>query len=180
MWAQSATIGLTGAIKYPDSYRTIFFENLKEDPDNYISSLCDWIGIPYEKERMLNMVDYTRKQNSAFSKNNNNTSITRDNIDRKKYLTDYEINTLKKMACTNFVNATEYGKEEVIINWKIKKTQDVNIKEYSKMVCSIKKSLISPLNLRQAILFYSHELFIFDNIKNIISIINNIIKSKTK
>ena len=84
------------------------------------------------------------------------------------------------MACTNFVNATEYGKEEVIINWKIKKTQNINIKEYSKMVSSIKKSLISPLNLRQAILFYSHELFIFDNIKNIISIINNIIKSKTK
>jgi len=179
MWAQSAAIGLNGAIKYPESYRTIFFEDLISKPDNYMASLCDWIGIPYEKDRMLNMIDYPVKQNSAFSSvEKRNKPIYKDNYDRKSVLSPYEIETIKTMACTNFISALDYRKEKHIVNWKIKTVNRLNINEYSQIIRSVKKTLVSPFGLKQTFLFYLRELFVFDNIKNIISVLIFFIKSK--
>ena len=126
---------------------------------------------------MLNFVDFPKKQNSAFNIEHYNR-LKKDVIDRKKFLSDYEISTIKAMACTNILNAMDYQKEEVIINWKIKKIHYVDIKNYGRMVDSITKSLISPLKARQAFLLYMLGIINVENFKKSISVIVTFIRKK--
>jgi len=181
MWAQSAAIGLNGAIRYPDSYRTIYFNDLKSKPEEYLESLCDWIGIPFEKDRMLNMVDFPIKQKSSFKLEEKNTAnIYKDSHNRKSYLSNYELETIASMASTNFLTSLGYNNQKRIINWKIKPNSNIQFNKYSNMIRSIKKTLLSPIGTKNTLLFYLRELFIFDNLKNIILISIYYIYSKVK
>jgi len=168
MWGQSSSIATYLGLKYPDTYRTLFFEDLLSNHEEAFEALCKWINVPIEVDRMLNMGDFARKQNSAFEiKNVDNTpgSVQSDNIDRRQYLNSYEIEAIQAIACANLLNVMDYEKQNVIINYKIPKNDIVPAK-YALDLHMMVKSYLSPLYIRQALHVYLKHLL--DSAKDIL------------
>ena len=154
MWGQSATMGLHRALRYPNSYRVVFFDEFKDDPVGSVESLCEWLGAPVEPKRMLDMVDAIKvKQNSAFEVKSVQEEgigfVRKDNYDRLRHLSEYEMAAIRAMSCPNLLHAMGYERQDVIVNWKSRKSIDAG--EYSLKLQLMTKSYLSPLPFRQVV-----------------------------
>ena len=158
-WAQSAAMGMARTIRYPKSYRTLFFDQIKEDPRGCVKSLCEWLGVPAEVEPMLNMVDQQKRHNTAFQIESDLGSgvgyVRKDSYDRRRHLTDYELDVIRAMSCPNLLNTIGYEKEQFHIDWKHPIAVDVG--EYSSRLELMARSYLSLLSTRQAALVYMNE-----------------------
>ena len=153
-WGQSTTMGLYRALSYPNSYRVVFFDVFKDDPMGSVESLCGWLGVPVEPERMLNMVDATKpKQNSAFEVESVQEEgigfVRKDNYDRLRHLNEYEVAAIHAMSCPDLLHAMGYERHNVIVNWKHPRRIDAG--EYSLRLQLMTKSYLSPLSFRQVV-----------------------------
>ena len=155
-WAQSAAMGMARTIRYPGSYRTLFFDQIKENPVGFVESLCEWIGVPAEVESMLNMVDQKKRHNTAFQIEGEKGSgvgyVRKDSYDRRSHLTDYELAVIRAMSCPNLLNAMGYEQEAVTVDWK--HPIPVQVGDYSSRLKLMARSYLSPLSTRQAALVY--------------------------
>lgn len=154
MWGQSTTMGLYRALKYPNSYRVVFFNEFKDDPVGSVQSLCEWLGVPAEPGRMLNMVDaIKKKQNSAFEIESVQEEgvgfVKKDNYDRLRHLSEYEVAAIRAMSCPDLLHAMGYERHDVIVNWKDPKSIDAG--EYSLKFQLMAKSYLSSLPFRQVV-----------------------------
>ena len=174
MWGQSAVMGINRALKHPNTCRVLYFEELLRRPEETILSICDWIGVDRESDRMLEMVDFPRRQNSAFIDTDNKefkgTPISQDTIDRIKFLTDYEIETIRSTACTDILNAMDYHREPVIINFKFYPESIKNQKVLSKLH-SVTKSYLAPLPYRTTFFIFLFQIIQINAVVKIISMI---------
>lgn len=178
MWGQSAVMGMNRALKHPNTCRVLYFEDLIANTEENIKSLCDWIGVDLESNRMFQMVDFSKKQNSAFIDHSNyeinESSVREDKIDRIQYLYDHEIESINSIACTDLLNAMDYNKEPVIINFKFFAETIDNKKVLTKLRMII-KTYLSPLPYRSALFVYLNQTIqIRVLLTFIISIINRI------
>lgn len=98
-WRRSATIGLAKAHTHPEHYFVLKYEDLTRDTATKTKELCRFLSIDFEKERMLNLAD--------FSNNRDNTSFSSDaqsqaqgkiyqSPSRKKHLAKTEIEAVRK------------------------------------------------------------------------------------
>ena len=151
-WSQSAAMGMARTIRYPKSYRTLFFDEIKEDPRGFVASLCEWMGIPAEVDSMLNMVDQGKKHNTAFEIQGQLGVgvgyVRKDGYDRRQHLTQYERRVIGAMSCPDLLTAMGYENEIVTIDWKNPKP--VRPSEYSSKSKLMERSYLSPLSSRQA------------------------------
>jgi len=126
VWSNSAATGLYRSQKHPNTHQVFFFEDIIESPENFLSSLCDWLNMPLEMERMLNMVDFEVKQSSIVKTENKensvkfemNGAVRKDSFNRKKLLSDYEIEVLNNMECPTAINAFGYNDDAFKLNLK--------------------------------------------------------------
>jgi hypothetical protein len=120
MWGKSTTLGLYYAAKYPESFKVIFFEDFKENPDRAVRSLCAWFGVSPEPERMLEMADYESKSNTAFGEQKGAGAgfVRKDDHRRKEVLKRHEIEAIQSITCLGLADLTGYGNRKVATNWK--------------------------------------------------------------
>ena len=155
-WSQSTAMGLARTIRYPKSYRTLFFDQIKEDPRGCVKSLCEWLGIPAEVEPMLNMVDQHARHNTVFQIQSALGSgvgyVRQDSYDRRAHLTDYELDVIKAMSCPNLLSTIGYEKQRFTIDWK--HPIPIQVGHYSSRLKLMARSYLSPLSTRQAAMVY--------------------------
>jgi len=172
MWGLSTTMGTYRSLKYPDSYRVVYFNEFKEDPIASVESLCKWIGVPVEVDNMLNMVNYNnKKQNSAFELKLKQEKgigfVKKDKYDRREHLYQHELDAIRAISCPNLLHAIGYEKQNVIVNWKSQeKVVDASL--YALNLNTIVKSYLSVIPPRQVLYIYLRHLL--DSIKDILFI----------
>ncbi len=155
-WARSAAMGMARTVRYPDSYRTLFFDQIKDDPVGFVESLCEWLDVPAEVEPMLNMVDQKKRHNTTFQIEGDMGSgvgyVRKDSYDRRKHLNEDELSVIGAMACPDLLAAMGYTRDGGAIDWKRLKT--VRLGEYSSKLRLMARSYLSPLSTSQAALVY--------------------------
>ena len=160
-WAQSAAMGMARTIRYPNSYRTLFFDQIKEDPVGFVESLCEWLGVPAEVEPMLNMVGQRKRHNTAFQIEGDLGSgvgfVRKDSYDRRKHLNEYELGVIGAMACPDLLTAMGYTRDGGTVDLEHPKT--VRVSEYSSKLRLMARSYLSPLSTRHAGLVYMNGMF---------------------
>lgn len=160
-WAQSAAMGMARALQFPQSYRTLFFDQIKEEPAGFVGSLCEWLGVPAEVEPMLNMVDQQKRLNTAFQIEGEMGSgigyVHQDSYDRRRHLTDYELDVIRAMSCPNLLNAMGYEKERFTVDWKY--PINVEVGDYSSRLKLMSRSYLSPMSTRRAAQVYMSGMF---------------------
>jgi hypothetical protein len=67
LWASSAAIGLTRALRDPTRHRLVRYEDLTGDPRTTLADVCDFLGMEPEEEAMLELSAYDSRENSSFS-----------------------------------------------------------------------------------------------------------------
>ena len=152
MWSQSATISMYNSLKYPMTFRTLFFEDITSNQKSTIKSLCKWIGIPEEVDNMLKKEYGAKLQNSTFLKQDvsGTSAITQDSYNRKQHLSNYEKNVIKMVSCPNMLTAMKYENQETIIDFK-HISPEINLHQYESTMLVMIKSYISPLPPHKAI-----------------------------
>lgn len=120
MWSQSTVMALYRSNRYPDACRTLFLEPFKRDQEALLADLCRWLGIEYEPERMLGMVDYggVGTRSSSSSQDRGADAATREKADRISLLTDYEKEAIGLVCCPNLAHIMEYEELPIRVNWK--------------------------------------------------------------
>ena len=101
-WLRSASIGLARAHSHPNQYMVIKFENLTSTPADVTRGLCEFIGVEFEEERMLNLSDYAgHKDNTSFTgdmaQSEENKQVYRP-ASRKQHLTNNELELIGKIC----------------------------------------------------------------------------------
>jgi hypothetical protein len=67
-WSRSVALGLARARFRPENYYLIRYEDLAAEPARVSQELCNFLGVTFEKERMLSLVDYRgHGNNTSFS-----------------------------------------------------------------------------------------------------------------
>jgi len=67
-WSRSVSFGLARARFAPEHYFLLKYEDLAARPVELSQELCNFIGVDFEQERMLNLADYAgHKDNTSFA-----------------------------------------------------------------------------------------------------------------
>ncbi len=67
-WQRSTSMGLARKHKNPENYEVVHYEQIAENPLPAAKSLCVFLGVEFEENRMLNRVDYAyHDTNTSFS-----------------------------------------------------------------------------------------------------------------
>jgi hypothetical protein len=95
-WQRSVSMGLARSHQNPAEYYLIPYEELASDPEDQTKKLCEFIGVEFEKERMLMMADYAGyKDNTSFKQSRNQADRPYKSIrkpqSRKHHLNSSEI-----------------------------------------------------------------------------------------
>ena len=101
-WRRSASIGLARSLLKPNQHKVIKFENLTNDTENESNNLCKFLGVEFEKDRMLNLIDYAgHKDNTSFADNSgqsNNNNLVYQPPSRKQHLTIIELSLVNDIC----------------------------------------------------------------------------------
>ena len=66
-WQRSTSIGLARGLINPENYLMIQYEKFVDDPTSHTKAICSFLDVEFEKERMLNRVDYSyHDTNTSF------------------------------------------------------------------------------------------------------------------
>lgn len=66
-WYRSVALGLARARSEPEGYFVLKYEDLLNDPAGLTETLCAFLGVDFEPERMLNLADYhEHRDNTSF------------------------------------------------------------------------------------------------------------------
>ncbi len=92
-------------LRYPSNFYTVTYECLVENPEKYLKEICDFAGIPYDKNMIdfyLNKEDYIASQpniNYNFHHKSLFNPINKDRIGKwKEYLTGQELTAIEFIA----------------------------------------------------------------------------------
>ena len=67
-WHRSVSMGLARTWNEPDSYRVLRYEDLASRPEETTASLCQFIGVEFERDRMLGLAEYSGDaDNTSFA-----------------------------------------------------------------------------------------------------------------
>ncbi len=101
-WRRSASIGLARAHTHPTQHMVMKFEDLTTRPADETRKLCEFIGVEFEEERMLNLADYAgHKDNTSFTgdmaQSEENKQVYQP-ASRKQHLTNTELEVIGKIC----------------------------------------------------------------------------------
>ena len=66
-WQRSASMGLARQFRDPDHYMVVRYEDFAGEPEKYGKKLCEFLGVEFEEDRMLNRADYAyHDTNTSF------------------------------------------------------------------------------------------------------------------
>ena len=74
-WKRSVILGLARQYHTPRRHMLVRYEELTQRPEETTDSICHFLDVPFEPDRMLSLTDYKR--------NSDNSSFTADRIDEK-------------------------------------------------------------------------------------------------
>lgn len=115
-WCRSVAMGLARAHFNPEEYHLLKYEDLIADPISTTLELGAFLGVDFEKERMLSGLDFRKyKDHTSFPqtirKGQNDHSIIRPVESRKHHLTDSEIHLVGSI-CGELAWALGYDDED--------------------------------------------------------------------
>ena len=115
-WVRSASMGLARAHCNPEGYYLLKYEDLATDPVAATQDLCVFLGVDFERERMLNLSDFEgRRDNTSFPQDRGEKhkghSVIRKPESRKHYLTDAEIGIVSSI-CGELARALGYDDDD--------------------------------------------------------------------
>ena len=116
-WNRSVSLGAARAFFQPREYCLVKFEVLTTDPVKVSAELCSFLGVDFEKERMLNLSDFSEhRDNTSFSGSDvvdsgSNDGRVRSLHSRKGHLTAEEVKTVGSM-CGELARAIGYRDED--------------------------------------------------------------------
>jgi hypothetical protein len=113
-WRRSVSIGLAKTHTHPKQYFVLNYEDLTRDTVTKTEELCHFLGIDFEKERMLSLSDFTHnKDNTSFSSDDQSQAQGKiyQPPSRKKYLTKKEIEAVRS-TCGELAWALGYLDED--------------------------------------------------------------------
>lgn len=95
-WRRSVSIGLARSYGSPGTYYLLKYEDVVADPAGTIRDLCGFLGVEFEQERMLGLIDFSQyKPNTSFPQEEGETNPAYGRIfqphSRRKYLEGTEI-----------------------------------------------------------------------------------------
>lgn len=110
-WQRSASMGLARKHVNPEHYEVVQYEQLAENPLHSAKSICSFLGIEFEEDRMLNRVDYAyHDTNTSFSDKKPDETKGRHIYvaeSRKKFLDTAEIEMIS-VICGETARAMGY------------------------------------------------------------------------
>lgn len=112
-WNRSVSMGLARAHYNPQGYYLLKYEDLAIDPVRITSELCSFLGVGFEKERMLSLADYAgHRDNTSFpqehSRQHESYAAIRQPKSEKHLLTTSELHTVSSI-CGELAKALGYG-----------------------------------------------------------------------
>jgi hypothetical protein len=113
-WQRSTFLGLARTYSDPRGYHLVKFEDLTSDPVGVTRRLCAFLGVAFEEERMLNLVDFALYDNTSFdptSDRGHHGRAIRKLESRKHHLTDSEKTTVASL-CGELAGALGYDADE--------------------------------------------------------------------
>lgn len=117
-WVRSLSVGLARAFTAPASYRVIKYETLTADPEQETRKLCEFLGVDFQGERMLNLADFSEhKDNTSFAGDDSNAQTgdsagrVRNRQSRKSHLSPAELDIVTGL-CGELALAFGYDDEE--------------------------------------------------------------------
>lgn len=113
-WRRSVSIGLAKAHAHPEHYYVLKYEDLTADTVTQTDKLCRFLGIEFEKERMLSLSDFANnKDNTSFSNDDQNGKQGKiyQPPSRKKFLSPAEIEEVRTI-CGELAWALNYPDED--------------------------------------------------------------------
>jgi hypothetical protein len=118
-WRRSVSLGLARAYQNPNSYYLLKYEDLTENPKHKTKELCDFLGVNFEGERMLNMVDFQEhKDNTSFPQEDSaehlGHGVIRKSESRKQFLIKPEIMEIAS-NCGELAIAIGYDDSDFIV-----------------------------------------------------------------
>lgn len=142
-WRRSASIGLAKAHTHPEHYLVLKYEDLTRDTAAKTKQLCHFLGIDFEKERMLDLADFSNnKDNTSFS--SDTQSQTRGKIyqppSRKKHLTRTEIEAVRT-TCGELAWALGYVDEDFTPAPPLQRKQPRLKRGYLRLLKSLRSGL---------------------------------------
>lgn len=114
-WYRSAALGLARSLYTPDRYRVVRYEDLVLEPVSSVESVCRFLGVAFEEERMLHAVEFGKQSpNTSFPAGEMDRRADYDLIrrmpSRKEYLTSGELAELNE-GCGELALACGYDDE---------------------------------------------------------------------
>jgi hypothetical protein len=101
-WQRSVTIGLARQFRNPERHKVVRYEDLTQKPAETTQSICDFLGVEFEEQRMLSLEDYAKnKDNSSFSpegvEGESSGRVYRP-TSRREHLRPYELRRLGELC----------------------------------------------------------------------------------
>lgn len=113
-WQRSAVIGIAKMHANPDKHIVMKFEDLTAATDVATRTLCEFIGVDFEKERMLNLTDFAEHTDNTSFIQSVDRAETSNRVyqppSRKQFLMDSEIDAIVK-TCGELAWALGYNDE---------------------------------------------------------------------
>ena len=115
-WWRSAAFGLARSRFQPERYYLLKYEDLTADPVAVTRDLCQFLGVEFESDRMLNLTDYKQyKDNTSFptvaALETREVGAVRQAESRKQYLNPAEIQTIGAI-CGELARGLGYEDED--------------------------------------------------------------------
>ena len=112
-WQRSVSMGLARAYMFPSLYYLLKYEDIAFDPESRTREICSFLGVDFEKERLLNFSDYAgHKDNTSFPENDLEKHRVYNTIrrpeSRKHHLDKSEIQQIVTI-CGELANALGYN-----------------------------------------------------------------------
>ncbi|MDY6876446.1 MAG: sulfotransferase [Chloroflexota bacterium] len=115
-WVRSTSMGLARAHNNPRGYYLLKYEDLATDPTSTTQDLCAFLGVDFERERMLNLSDFQgRRDNTSFPQDrgaeHEGYAAIRKPESRKHYLTDAQVHIVSSI-CGELAHALGYDDDD--------------------------------------------------------------------
>lgn len=115
-WLRSVSMGLAREHSDPQGYTLLKYEDLTDDAASVTQKLCEFLGVDFEADRMLNLSDFSGyKDNTSFANPSNHNgkqdAPIRQSRSRKGHLTNEEQRLVASM-CGELAHALGYIDED--------------------------------------------------------------------
>jgi len=136
-WVDSVTLGVHRSRENPAQYKCVRYEDLLNNPATVTQDLCDFFGVDYEAERMLNMVDFAKHgDNTSFptktADGESSAPLIKPHTSRKSHLTASEIRLVATVCGPKAIEAgykdadfkLKPNNRRRVINWLTRKLRN--------------------------------------------------------